>query len=678
MLCAHYRMPIPSGSEIRRLSGTNVNGASLEGAKYCLEQIGFWADAGSCSITDICRMRCPAIAVVTNDDGSFHYVVVNGLRSRRIELLDPAVGSKKRMNEKEFQRIWTGVILLATPKQKFDSAGFECQLNPSSLLLQTIGRERGSIIVAAISALVQAAMSILGLLLLRQFIDGVANGVTKQTLLGLLAGIFICVGFRALFFAFYDRLKTNFQNRARLLLELEASEHAQRMSTDVLERTNPADVVQRTTNDAAKIASACGSAVDGLVQPLNTALLISVVWWLDSRLGAFALVLTLIYPVLANYSHKRLRKIELSAKSSRDGLRKFFTETLSGAQAIRQAQLTEQRVHELRLLQLESYRTETELERRKTASNTIALFAAGVVTTLTLWLGSLSATQGILAYDQIIFVLIFVNMILGSLRRVSDLIAQLPEHRYAARRHLDLLSENCEPASYAASNVKSIRCTELFFDHVSCQSEDGQRETLDKVTFKLVAGSSALFVDENGSGMEALAKLMSGTHHPSDGKICVDGVDIRDLNLQVRNGLVSLVPSKPFIFQLPLDENICMGLHANSESELVRIVGRVGLDEFVQNLPNRFQTIIGRQGMFTTWCERYQIALARALVQDSKIIIIELPNMPLPETLIATINDLMRSEWAERIVAVLANQPLPNICVDDRYTLDTHCRIIKS
>ena len=118
--------------------------------------------------------------------------------------------------------------------------------------------------------------------------------------------------------------------------------------------------------------------------------------------------------------------------------------------------------------------------------------------------------------------------------------------------------------------------------------------------------------------------------------------------------------------------NIIRGKACVEIKKLNEIAAAAGLDDLIEKLPKRIHTVIGRQGMFTTWHERYRIGLARALAGEPDIIVLDLPRYTLTTQLANTINKLIQNQWKDRIVIVLSCEPQPGISCTKSFHFNCH------
>ncbi|MBE3561540.1 MAG: ATP-binding cassette domain-containing protein, partial [Ktedonobacteraceae bacterium] len=209
--------------------------------------------------------------------------------------------------------------------------------------------------------------------------------------------------------------------------------------------------------------------------------------------------------------------------------------------------------------------------------------------------------------------------------------------------------------------------------------------SLHDVHFQVSAGSHVALVGPSGSGKSTLARLALRFWDPQQGTIRLNGQDIRECALDDLRGLISLVAQDTSLFNGTLRRNLLLARPGASESELAEALKRAQLREFVSSLPRGLDTWIGEQGLRLSGGERQRLAIARALLKDAPILILDEPTAnldPLTErSLFGTLNDLMQGRTVLLIThRLIAMERMDEIIVLDRGSIrerGTHSRLLE-
>ena len=659
-LCVHYDLPIPAGSEIRRIAGTTSAGASVTGTKAALEAAGFFADAGTCQFQQLRQLTGPAVVIVNRNDGSLHYVIVNRARFGKVEVLDPAGGTIRLLKQKEFEAIWTRTILLVSPKPK---SRFDLTTNPNPYrwIENKLWNHRYSVGAAILACLIQVGFVLMGLLLLRELLGSVRESAETLEVLGIIAGFSICAIFKALLHNIYEKIKCSIRKRLTLELEIQATEKIQEADTEYLEGTDCIELAKSCRADAARIGLHFASVCDAIIQASVVLALIAIAGMLDGFgwVFVFMLMAAILLPAISFFPLQTQFYLERKLADANNLVQKLLSETLAGIKPLRRHKAARNRKHEVERRQLHAYRIGEKLQQLKFSSQAVGLAAGGIVAASVLFLSYASSpTEPGIIISQFIL----ANLIVFSLRKFSIAIAPWTELIYHLRRLQDLVLGAPQTARNESGDPdSSLKARRLNFQNIHQIGGTSTEPVFSNFTFQIKKGQSTQFVDESGIRNGYLSRWLFGQATMDIGSLKIDGLDIRDFSRSQLRKLCGICPAEPYIFQTELIRNIHPGNIELDQQRTSEIVTAVGLNELLDKLPQRLNTIIGKTGMYTTWEERYRIGLARIEVLRASVVIIELPKYKLSDSLLRTINHLLQTNWQDRIVFVLSNQFQPKI-----------------
>jgi ATP-binding cassette, subfamily B, bacterial len=457
--------------------------------------------------------------------------------------------------------------------------------------------------------------------------------------------------------------------------------HAQALSIDFHERYTSGRLISRSTTDVESLRELLDEGLQELITVILSFVYISaLLLWLDLGLGAVALASFVPLYLLVRLYQRRAVEVYRKRSTAIAAVIVKFVETMNGIRPVRAFRreavndaefgalnARHERTNGDALLEMARYVIGSRLVAN-TAVALIVLWGAYRVADGSLELGVLAAAVLYLRrlYDPIDRLGMFLNSYqsaAASLEKIAGLLAQRPTvPEPATPRELPpLASEN--PGR------------EVVFDGVRFAYRTGG-EVLPRFDLTLPAGQTVAVVGSTGAGKSTLAKLLARFYDPSEGRVLLDGVDLRELTVpELRRGVV-MVTQEAFLFSGTVAENIAIGRPDASREDVEQAAKAIGAHEFISALPDGYDTDVRKRGGRISAGQRQLVAFARALLADPAVLILDEATSSLDIPGERAVQRAMTTVLDGRTAVVIAHR-LSTVEIADRVLVMEHGRIVE-
>jgi ATP-binding cassette subfamily B protein/subfamily B ATP-binding cassette protein MsbA len=274
--------------------------------------------------------------------------------------------------------------------------------------------------------------------------------------------------------------------------------------------------------------------------------------------------------------------------------------------------------------------------------------------------GGLSVRDGNLSVGSLLVLLAYFAALYSPLETLAYLVEGFASAKAGSRRVLEIMDEDQQPivdefdarpltGSNSAPGA-SVRFEDVAFGYMP------NRPVLTGVTFDIAAGERVAIVGETGIGKSTLMSLLLRFFDPWHGTIYIDGVDIRRVTIASLRDCIAYMPQKPFLLPLSVAENIAYGRPSANQNEIIAAASAAKADQFIRELPNGYDTVIGERGVTLSNGQKQRLSLARALLKQSRILILDEPTSALdPATEASILEDVSRL-FENRTAFVIAHR----------------------
>src|SRR5436305_14522705 len=432
--------------------------------------------------------------------------------------------------------------------------------------------------------------------------------------------------------------------------------HLVRLSFGFYDRHQTGQLMSRATVDLQGVRFFRGYGLIFFFQNILTVVFVTgVLFFFQWKLALIALAITPVLVVLAyrysHVSHPTLREVQQKLAD----VATVAEENIVGVHVVKSfAQEPQERAKfEQRS---EAVFAQTIKANRQRALyvpliSWIPLLAQGAV----LLVGARMVTQGELSVGGFIAFNLYLGMLVMPLRSLGMWIGQAQRATAAGERIFEIMDAPEEIADRPGATELPPGGGLLQFENVDFEYLEG-RPTLEDVDLDVPAGRTIALIGHTGSGKTTLTSLVPRFYDVTRGRVLVDGVDIRDVTLHSLRRAIGVIPQDPFLFSTTVRENITFGAPGLPEEEVVRIAQLAQAHEFIERLPNGYDTIIGERGITLSGGQRQRLAIARAIAVDPRILILDDATAAVDATTEAKIRLGLREAMRGRTTLIIAHR----------------------
>ena len=458
--------------------------------------------------------------------------------------------------------------------------------------------------------------------------------------------------------------------RMKFRLRCDMFHHLQRLSLAFHNKASAGDSLYRVTSDTDSVHIAFNHGIVPAIGAMITLLGIACIMLMQDSMVAVAAILMGVPLVLLISAFDRLMTERAERVNDRESeVTSSVQETLDGITAVQAFCREDFENARFRRRAGDSLRADLKLNMLQTGSQSlIDLVLAGGIAVI-VWIASMRVLQGRMTAGDVVLVISYIWMLYEPLQEVSYTVAYVQMAAGGARRAFDLLDTSPDISDIPGAVVLPGRpAGRIVFEEVSFRYSAG-RPVLHGVNLEIPAGSSLALVGSSGAGKTTLAGLVMRFHDPTSGRVALDGRDLRTITLVSLRRSVSLVSQDPILFDASIRENIAYGRPEASLEEIRLAAAQAGAHEFIEALPGKYDTRIGRRGMTLSGGQRQRIAIARAFLKDAPVLVLDEPTSALDSeneilfletlgrlakgrTTLVIAHRLSMARWADRIVVL--------------------------
>jgi ATP-binding cassette, subfamily B, bacterial len=476
--------------------------------------------------------------------------------------------------------------------------------------------------LAILTLLAATAVTLAPPYLVGRTVDVVRAGHTTK--LAWYVGAFVAAGALGIAFSYAQTYFTGWTGE-RMLADLRNTlfRHLQRLSLGFYERNRAGVIISRLTNDVEALDQLVTDGVTSLVQnTLTLAGTAVVLFVLDWRLALATLTVTPVMALATAWFRKRSGRAYRAVRETLGAVTATLAEDIAGMRVVQS--FTRERAARENFRRIsDTYR---EANMQTVVLNGIYFpavdFLSSTASAVVLGYGGWLAFHGEASIGTLVAFLGYLTNFFDPVQQLSQLYNTFLSAVAALDKITDVLDEEPEVRDASAAVDVHRIAGRVTFEDVHFAYGRGP-EVLHGIDLDVPAGTTVALVGHTGAGKSTIAKLLARFYDPTEGRLSIDGVDLRDIRQDSLRRQLGIVPQEGFLFAGTVAENIAFGRPDATLDQVVAASRTVGADEFIRALENGYETQLGERGSRLSLGQRQLVAFARALLADPRILILD-------------------------------------------------------
>jgi len=664
-----YGLNIPI-SKIREVAGTDMMGTNAYGMVKAAEELGFTAKAVRGTPESLhTEFPLPAIAHVVIDNKLLHYIVIHKIdkKKKQITVSDPAKGIEV-LTEEEFNKIWTGVLIILVPTEKFEKG--DKNQGVLKRFFELLKPQKKLLLNVFLASLIYTILGIVASFYFKFLMDDILPNNLRGTLNVISIAFLLLYIFQTILNTFRSHLLLYLSQRLDIPLILGYYKHVLQLPMNFFSTRKVGEIISRFM-DASKIRDAISGATLTIMIDTGMVFAGGIVLFIQSRLlFGISLVIGFLYAIIAWSFNKSYKKNQQDIMEDNSQVTSYLVESLQGIETVKSFNSEDKSNLETEKKFVKLLKTVFHGGVLQNIQGNLKGIIQSVGGLVILWVGAIQVMDGNLTIGQLLTFNALLAYFLTPIRNLIDLQLSMQTAIVSAERLAEILDLEIEKDAKEHKKISPSKLSgEIEFNNIDFRY--GTRELVLKgINLDIKKGERIALVGESGSGKTTLAKLILNFYKSEKGEILLDDYNIQDINRDILRQRIGYIPQNIFLFSGTVEENLRLGNQTASMEEIIEICKITTVHDFINEMPLRYNTTLDENGSNLSGGQRQRLALARALIKNPDILIMDEATSNLDSTTEKSIENLIKDNFQEMTMIIIAHRLSTIRSCDRIYVMD--------
>ena len=611
-------------ARLRELAKTTINGTTALGLVKAAETLGFEPQAIQADMTlfDSPNLIFPFVVHVLKDKELFHYYVVTGKDKQNIYIADPDPEVRlTKLSRERFEEEWTGTTIFVAPSPNYQPHKDKNQDLTS--FLPILINQKGLIINIILATVLVTLINIVGSYYLQSIIDTYVPNQTSSTLSVISICLVIVYALQQILSFAQDYLLIVLGQRLSIDVILSYIKHVFHLPVSFFATRRTGEIVSRFT-DANSIIDALASTIISIFLDISMMLMISIILFLQNSSLFFISLLGLpIYAVIIFVFMKPFEKMNRDTMEANATLSSSVIEDINGIETIKSLASEKIRYQKIDREFVDYLKRSFTYSRAESQQKALKKLAQLSLNVCVLWIGANFVMTGEMSLGQLITYNTLLYYFTNPLENIINLQSKLQTAQVANSRLNEVYLVKSEFEEQKMVEDLSMFQGDMTFKGIHYKYEYGQ-DILSDINLTIKQGSKIALVGISGSGKSTLAKMMVNFYNPNQGEIRLGDMNLNQIDKKSLRQHINYLPQQPYVFNGTILENLLLGAkEGTTREDILRAVELAEIREDIERMPLNYQTELTSDGTGISGGQRQRIALARALLTDASILILD-------------------------------------------------------